>query len=134
MSFYFDKMGCSKIEKERSIMENQCVQKNERDSVVSLTIIGRDWEVEASSRDGSGRLKNVAVSTANAEVIGESLANLSDALSQTFQHIKAVGDYTLDEVTVSVEISASGKVAILGTGAEVSGKGGVQLKFRRSTL
>jgi hypothetical protein len=115
-------------------MKKQSDQPTQSGSPISLVIIGRDWEVDSVSRDGSGRIRNVGVSTASAEVIGDSLASLTNAISQSFHNIKAVGDYILDEVTVSAEISASGKIAILGTGAEVSGKGGIELKFRRGKL
>jgi hypothetical protein len=41
----------------------------------------------------------------------------------------AVGDYRLDQVQVSAEISAKGQVSLLGTGGELSGKSGLTFTF-----
>ncbi len=43
-----------------------------------------------------------------------------------------VGSYKVDTITVSAEVSAQGKVSLLGTGGEVGGKGGLSLTFKRS--
>lgn len=42
------------------------------------------------------------------------------------------GDYSLEEVTVSVEVSAKGKLSLLGTGGELAGKGGLTFTFKKS--
>lgn len=38
----------------------------------------------------------------------------------------------LDEIELSVEISASGQISIIGTGLTTGGKGAITLKFKRS--
>ena len=43
-----------------------------------------------------------------------------------------IGNYTMDTITVSAEVSASGKVSLFGTGGEVGGKGGLSFAFKRS--
>lgn len=40
----------------------------------------------------------------------------------------------LDEIELSVEINGEGQVSLIGTGAKVSGKGAITLKFKRSEL
>lgn len=41
----------------------------------------------------------------------------------------AVGGFTVESVEVSAEISATGKVSFLGSGGELSGKGGITFKL-----
>ncbi|ATE54222.1 Pepco domain-containing protein [Actinosynnema pretiosum] len=43
------------------------------------------------------------------------------------------GDYHLDQVQVSVEISAKGQLSLLGTGGELAGKGGMVFTFKRGS-
>ena len=42
-----------------------------------------------------------------------------------------LGKFQFTEVTVSAEISAQGKLVLLGTGLETSAKGGLTFKFER---
>lgn len=52
---------------------------------------------------------------------------LTEQLAQVFADLKAVGDFKLAEVTVSVEVSAEGNVLLIGK-AGISG--GIELKFQ----
>lgn len=56
------------------------------------------------------------------------LSKLSSILTET---PKAVGDYELDEIELSAEISASGTIKILGSGIESSLGSGLKFVFRR---
>jgi hypothetical protein len=64
--------------------------------------------------------------------------NLSDFTAK-LDHIlgaipKALGEMSLDSITVSVEISAKGSVSLIGVGgAEVAGKGGISFTLKRGT-
>ena len=42
-----------------------------------------------------------------------------------------VGGFRLDEIEIHAEITAKGSLAILGTGGEVGGSGGLRFVFRR---
>ncbi|WP_204153018.1 hypothetical protein [Leptolyngbya sp. CCY15150] len=44
---------------------------------------------------------------------------------------KAIGDYELDEIELSAEVSASGTIKILGSGIESSLGSGLKFVFRR---
>jgi len=44
---------------------------------------------------------------------------------------REVGEFQMDSVTVSAEISAKGSVGLLGTGGEMAGKGGMTFTFKR---
>lgn len=64
--------------------------------------------------------------------IGDRLADLVAGLQSAIQRVSSVSaGWRLDELTVAVEIGAKGSVSLLGTGGEVSGSGGVTLKFAR---
>ncbi|UGT61881.1 hypothetical protein [Nocardia asteroides] len=41
------------------------------------------------------------------------------------------GEYSLQEVQVNIEVSAKGQLSLLGTGGELSGKGGLTFTFRK---
>ncbi|MEK7677803.1 MAG: hypothetical protein AAB676_18395 [Verrucomicrobiota bacterium] len=45
----------------------------------------------------------------------------------------ALGQYNLDTITLSVEITAKGKVGLLGSGGEIGGKGGLTFTFKRKS-
>jgi hypothetical protein len=54
---------------------------------------------------------------------------LSEIFASTFR--KTFGDFQLNEVEVSLEISADGSVAIMGSGVGIEGRGSMKLKFLR---
>jgi|ERR1039458_1941111 hypothetical protein len=41
--------------------------------------------------------------------------------------------FSLDKVSMAVEVTASGKVSLLGCGAEVEGKGGITFTWKRTS-
>jgi hypothetical protein len=64
----------------------------------------------------------------DADVLRASLGGLTEQLGTLFQDLKAVGDFRLKEVAVSIEISASGGVALIGK-AEAGATGAISLTF-----
>lgn len=76
------------------------------------------------SRSPEAVLKDVPVDT-----LRESVQTLSSTLSEVFADLRAVGSFTLQEVQLQVEVSASGGVNLIGT-AEAGGKGAITLTFR----
>jgi len=44
---------------------------------------------------------------------------------------EVVGQYEIDQITVAAEVSAKGKVSLLGSGGELAGKGGLTFTFRK---
>jgi len=56
------------------------------------------------------------------------------AMEQVIGGVSAtVGRYHLDTVTLTAEVSAKGTVSLLGTGAEVAGKGGLTFTFKAAS-
>jgi hypothetical protein len=61
------------------------------------------------------------------------VAEFVSGIESVIREIAAsAGEYELDEVQVAVEVSAKGKLSILGTGGELAGKGAMTFKFRKS--
>lgn len=63
-------------------------------------------------------------------VLQRNLAALSKSVVSALTGLKAVGDFSLTEVTLQVEVGAEGGVALIGT-SKVSGKGAITLKFQK---
>jgi hypothetical protein len=60
------------------------------------------------------------------------LANTVDMLNSAEKKIDSQQSYMqLDEVQLSIEISAEGQVNLIGTGAKTGGKGAITFKFKR---
>jgi hypothetical protein len=62
----------------------------------------------------------------NVDAAGDGLA---EAFASSVR--KPSGDFELDEVEIALEISADGKVGILGSGLTLRGGGSMKLKFVR---
>ncbi|MBC7927820.1 MAG: hypothetical protein H7039_19415 [Bryobacteraceae bacterium] len=44
------------------------------------------------------------------------------------------GNFTIDSITVTAEVSAKGTLNLLGTGGEIGGKGGITFVFKRKQV
>ncbi len=69
------------------------------------------------------KIKNI-----DADKLRKSLSELSGQVSNVLQDIKDVGNFKLKEVQISVEISAEGGVALIGS-AKAGAKGAITLTF-----
>lgn len=80
---------------------------------------------------GSERLvpprKEVSVSALR-EQVTRFLGALEDVLSVPRAKVR---DYSLEDITVSAEVSATGRLSILGTGREIGGNGGFSFTFKK---
>lgn len=68
----------------------------------------------------------------DAAKLRESLGALSGQIASVLQDIKKVGDYQLTAVEVSVEVTAEGGVALIGS-LKAGAKGAIKLRFERPT-
>jgi hypothetical protein len=65
-------------------------------------------------------------------VLKENITTTIQGLRQLFDVDSSDQDqFSLRKVQVSFEVTASGKIALLGTSAELSGSGGITLTFER---
>lgn len=86
---------------------------------------------DTTSRPGTlsgGTLSDAGKKNIDTEKLRNSLSELSGQISEILQDIKNVGDFKLREVNLSVEISAEGGVALIGT-AKAGAKGAISLTF-----
>jgi len=68
------------------------------------------------------------VAEIDVDTLKQSLSRLTGQLDSLFQDLKAVGSFKLDQVEVSLEISAEGGVALIGT-AKAGASEAVKLAF-----
>lgn len=92
-----------------------------------ISIVTTD-KFDVSFRDGS-TAKFVDVPF---DELQKNLASVIRGIDELFDaSVQKLNNYELTEFAVSLEVSASGKVGILGTGVETSGTGGIELTFKR---
>jgi hypothetical protein len=76
--------------------------------------------------------REIAYTEISVNTLRVNMETTLNGLRQTFDGLDPLGSkFPLKEVQVSFEVSASGKVNLLGTGAEVAGTGGITLTFGR---
>jgi hypothetical protein len=66
---------------------------------------------------------SVAALSKNIQAFVGQLSSVFDGVPET------LGRFSFTEVVVSAEVTGKGELSLLGTGASVEGKGGIQLKF-----
>lgn len=73
------------------------------------------------------------VTEVSLDALKSSLDAATDSLSEIFSSAfeRTFGDFELNEVEMALEVSADGRVGIMGTGAGVKGSGSIKLKFTR---
>jgi hypothetical protein len=66
------------------------------------------------------------------DVLRERVANFLASMREVIATPPdAYGDYSLDQIQVSAEVSAKGQLSLLGSGGELSGKAGLTFTFNR---
>ena len=81
---------------------------------------------QVGTRAGGFKSLKVEELAANVRLFIKQMGNV---LEQT---PKTLGDFHFEELEISAEITAKGSLAILGTGGELGGTGGLRFLFRRS--
>lgn len=95
-----------------------------------MEIFVRGKEFDDDSRDGFGEetVGKIQLSSLLVE-LRELSQEISDFAKKT---ISGSQDFPLDEIKINLEVSAEGKVALLGSGVKAAGGGGITLVYRRS--
>lgn len=107
--------------------QSQTARGEHREILISTSVS----EGEYATRGGAGRGRQSSVSVPVdllAEGVRELCKDIDTILDAADQNLEA---FSLDEVTVSLEISMEGKVSLLGIGGGAAGKGGITLKLKR---
>lgn len=77
------------------------------------------------SRDEKTGRKNISV-----EKLKVDLLSIKEGLPELFQDMKKVGEFSLKQISVGIEVSAEGGISIIGS-AKVGGKGAITLTFEQ---
>ncbi len=71
-------------------------------------------------------------SEVSVELLREHINTLLNNMTNVLQNVKAdIAGYSVDTVTIAVEISATGRVSLMGTGGDIAGKGGLTFTLKR---
>jgi hypothetical protein len=94
-------------------------------------VVSFDDETAAGGEKGIfGRRDDPQLRRIPVAAVRESLRETLSGLRHLFDGVtEAPACLPLKEVQVSFEVTATGKVALIGTGAEVAGKGAITLTF-----
>ncbi len=94
-----------------------------------IAIIGREY----SGNLTRGRLEDsLKIGTVTSEKLKTELANITASVGETLETINlGLKQYFLDEISIKLEITTEGKIALLGSGVSTSGTGGIELKFKK---
>jgi hypothetical protein len=94
-----------------------------------VTLPGKTVENDEMGMFGALRSESdIGLKQIPADVLKNNLANISASILNVLADIDQVGKFRLKEVTLEVEVSASGGVSLIGT-ANMGGKGAISLKF-----
>lgn len=107
------------------------------DAVWIVTGLGQDVPVTPTGRIERGAASAVASSVLRAVEVGALKENMERFLGQLREILGAgverVGAFELSEVELTAQISADGKVGLVGSGIGVEAQGGIRLTLRRRT-
>jgi hypothetical protein len=76
-------------------------------------------------------LMGASLSKISAETLQSSFKELVDALGRTLTIPDAVGAFQVEALDIQLEVTAEGKIGLLGNGAKVGGKGSLTLRLKR---
>ena len=66
------------------------------------------------------------------EELTKRLNDFLQTMREVIQSVPGVlGEFTLETLTITAEISTKGQVSLLGTGGEIGGKGGLTFTLKR---
>ncbi len=77
---------------------------------------------------GLGSSVQERIEKIDAEVLRQSIGKLTGQLNSLFEDVQNVGNFELNSVQISLEISAEGGVALIGS-AKAGAKGALSLTF-----
>jgi hypothetical protein len=105
-------------------MDNQ----PQTDSDQTISIVNyEEYEVER------GVLDKVSVrNLVDVKSLEQEIKKFLNAMQTILLNVsQSVGDFSMETVSVSVEVNAKGQVSLLGSGGEIGGKGGLVFTFKR---
>jgi hypothetical protein len=104
-------------------------------SASGITIVSTEFEHQPGEKgffDAPQRLAN-RVGTVSSDVLARNLESFCEEFGEAFDGVStAVRNYQLDSVEITVQVSATGEVRMVG-GASAQLTGGLKLTFSRQT-
>lgn len=100
-----------------------------------ILIIGRNFNEQITEkRSLSSSIEKISkMGSVTSKAIKNNLNELVSNIGTAFEGLNdKLNSYKLDEINLKIEISATGQVAILGSGVSATGTGGIELKFKYS--
>lgn len=92
----------------------------------------KESEIYVVTSDSDEDMRSGGLLAIDSSVIKTELTRICSVLDHAFKDITTTtATYDLSEVSVKVEVTASGKLALLGSGISASGVGGITLKFTK---
>jgi hypothetical protein len=114
------------------------------DSIWIVTGEAPQISIPDGAKSGTNNTRSWKEETSNSKSVGDAVKVSTEKLEQEMTHfLQVVGrlfsraeqqanaGMQLDEIELSVEISAEGEVKLVGNGAKAGGKGAIKLVFRR---
>lgn len=92
-----------------------------------ISVVGyEDSEIERGVLD-----KVLVRNLVDVQTIEHEIKKFLNAMQTILSSVsQSVGDFSMDSVSVSVEVNAKGKVSLLGSGGEMGGKAGLVFTFK----
>jgi hypothetical protein len=104
-------------------MDNQA----QTDSDQTISIVSyEEYEIERGILD-KALVRNLVDVKSVEQEIKKFLNAMQTILSNVSQ---SVGDFSMETISVSVEVNAKGQVSLFGSGGEIGGKGGLVFTFK----
>jgi len=104
----------------------------------SLVVLVRSesehFAIQSAADRGGGGLRHAVLSYAEipTDTLRNELLGFMNNMGAVFDKLPGnLGQFTLDEVELSLEITGKGQVGFLGTGGELGGSGGIKMTLRR---
>jgi hypothetical protein len=108
-------------------MDHQNLQNGTIEVIVTMDDSRTDGDKGIFGWSGSPTVAAVPIDS-----LRENLSGTIEALKHIFVSLPDLGPgLSFDKVELSFEVTATGKVALLGTSAEVAGKGAIAITFKR---
>lgn len=94
----------------------------------TISVVGKEPSTFVSKGDTRTHLvcRDLPIDT-----LQTNLAEFIDKLEVSLKNVQStISDYSLDEIEVSIEVSAAGSISLVGS-IEAGATGGITLKFKR---
>jgi len=97
-----------------------------------VPILGRDNDESERAWGFSRDDERFALRLVPVDTLRDQLANFLASMSEALTVVpNLLGPFEVEELTLSLEVTAKGSVSLLGTGGELGGTGGISLTLKR---